>query len=548
MVDSYVIDNLKDKLVKSLQVLDYQFLADSIVVEINQQKNNFGDYSSPIALQIAKAHKKNPKDIAQQIVNNIAKDDLISEINILGPGFINFNINNNFFINILKQIIAQREDYAKLPHNKIRYNVEYVSANPTGLLHLGHARNAALGSTFSNILIHRGYEVTQEYYINDAGNQINILSNSIYVRYQNICGANMEMPEDCYRGEEIAKAAQTFYNEHGAKYYQKPLDVQLSDFIKQFGIQFMLEEIKTDLKNYGVFMDVWFSENSLYQSGAILNVLKKLKASNSSYVKDGAVWLKSTKYNDDKDRVIVKSDGSYTYLLPDIAYHNIKFQKSDYVVNVWGADHYGYIQRMKAALSCLGHAGEQLDILPTQMVRVVKDGKEQKMSKRAGTSITLRELLNVIGKDALRYFMVSRTSESHLDIDMKLVTTKSQENPLFYLQYAHARINQIINSKVDFEVSQEINLLTESKEKELMIALDEYNLVLKKIVDKKQPHLLANYLQKLAKIFHSYYNEHKIINNENEQLTNQRLTLVLCVKTILFNGLKLMGVNAPNKM
>lgn len=546
--NSYIINAIKKVLFDALSLTNYQVNEDSINVEINQQKSNFGDYASTIALQLAKQHHKKPNEIAQEIVAKIEKNNLIEKIDILGPGFININISIASFYQILIDIFTQKETYAKLTSNNLKYNIEFVSANPTGLLHLGHARNAAIGSSLANILEHRGYQIIHEYYINDAGNQINILAMSIFVRYQNLCGTKLELPEDSYHGIEIIKAAEAFKNKYGTKFCQVELDKETRRVFAQFGMEFMLNEIKTDLLNFGVKMDIWFSESSLYQDGSIKKVLESLEKSGNSYKFEGATWLKSTKFGDDKDRVIIKSDGSYTYMLPDLVYHDVKYHRSDLLINIWGADHSGYVARIKAGMEALSDDSNKLIIVPTQMVRLVQDGVEQKMSKRAGTAITMKDLLNSLGKDVLRYFMISRSSETHLDIDIDIAQSKNQDNPVFYLQYAHARINQIINQINNFKIPSSINLLTNKKEKELLILIDEYLLVLNRIVETYQPHLLATYLQRLAKTFHSYYNECKIINDDNQELTEQRVMLIMAVKNLLSNGLNLIGVAAPDKM
>lgn len=548
MKESYIINAIKKVLLDALKLTNYQVETSMLSVEINQQKSNFGDYASTIALQLAKQYHKNPFEIAQEIVEKIAKNDLVAKVEVIKPGFINFHINVTSFYQVLVDVINQKEVYGKLAKNNLKYNVEFVSANPTGLLHLGHARNAAIGSSLANILEYRGYEIVREYYINDAGNQINILAQSIYARYQNLCGAEMALAEDSYRGPEIIQAAQAFKAKYDLQYYQKELNSEVNRVFADFGIKYMLEEIKNDLLDFDVNMDIWFHESSLYHEGKIKKILENLASTKSSYQADGATWLISKKYGDSKDRVIVKSDGTYTYMLPDLTYHNIKYHRSNLMINIWGADHSGYIARIKAGLAALGDDPEKLIIVPTQMVRLVQNGVEQKMSKRAGTAITMKDLLQTVGKDVLRYFMISRASETHLDIDIDVAKSKNQDNPVFYLQYAHARINQVVSQVENFKMPKSINLLTNKKEKELLILIDEYILILNRIVSTYQPHLLANYLQRLAKNFHSYYNECKIINIENQELTEQRLTLALAVKYLLSNGLKLIGVSAPNKM
>lgn len=373
------------------------------------------------------------------------------------------------------------------------------------------------------------------------------MANSIFINYQNLCGNAVELPKESYRGSEILTAAQSFLKLNGNKFANKPFDETSSLIFKEFGINYMLSEIKKDLKKFKVKINIWFSESFLYKENIISNLIKQFEMQGNTYQLDGAIFLKTTLFEDDKDRVIVKKDKTYTYMLPDLAYHHIKFQRSDVLINIWGADHYGYIPRIKAGLYMLNNDATKLDILCIQMVKVIDNGKEQKMSKRAGTSITLRHMIDLIGKDALRYFLVSRSVESHLDIDLALAKQQSNENPVYYAQYVHARINQIIENYPKFEIANSINLLTEQKEKELLITLDEYIIILQKIEKQHQPHLLTNYIQKLAKLFHSYYNKHKVIS-EDQQLTIQRLTLVLAIKQIMANALNLIGVDAPKKM
>ncbi|WDA53990.1 MAG: arginine--tRNA ligase [Spiroplasma endosymbiont of Drosophila atripex] len=546
-MDSYVINELTTIILDAVAFANYEIELNQVVIEINKN-NDLGDYSTSIAMILAKKYKQKPLDIAEIIVKNIhQKHPLIKKIDYITPGFINININVEVFSLLLMKIINEKSLYGQSNKKNITYNIEFISANPTGLLHLGHARNAAIGDSLANILEHRGYNIVREYYINDAGNQINVLANSIFINYQNLCGNAVELPKESYRGSEILTAAQSFLKLNGNKFANKPFDETSSLIFKEFGINYMLSEIKKDLKKIKVKINIWFSESFLYKENIISNLIKQLEMQGNTYQLDGAIFLKTTLFEDDKDRVIVKKDKTYTYMLPDLAYHHIKFQRSDMLINIWGADHYGYIPRIKAGLYMLNNDATKLDILCMQMVKVIDNGKEQKMSKRAGTSITLRHMIDLIGKDALRYFLVSRSVESHLDIDLALAKQQSNENPVYYAQYVHARINQIIENYPKFEIANSINLLTEQKEKELLITLDEYIIILQKIEKQHQPHLLTNYIQKLAKLFHSYYNKHKVIS-EDQQLTIQRLTLVLAIKQIMANALNLIGVDAPKKM
>ncbi|WP_342218167.1 arginine--tRNA ligase [Spiroplasma endosymbiont of Amphimallon solstitiale] len=546
-MDSYVINELTTIILDAVAFANYEIELNQVVIEINKN-NDLGDYSTSIAMILAKKYKQKPLDIAEIIVKNIhQKHPLIKKIDYITPGFINININVEVFSLLLMKIINEKSLYGQSNKKNITYNIEFISANPTGLLHLGHARNAAIGDSLANILEHRGYNIVREYYINDAGNQINVLANSIFINYQNLCGNAVELPKESYRGSEILTAAQSFLKLNGNKFANKPFDETSSLIFKEFGINYMISEIKKDLKKFKVKINIWFSESFLYKENIISNLIKQFEMQGNTYQLDGAIFLKTTLFEDDKDRVIVKKDKTYTYMLPDLAYHHIKFQRSDVLINIWGADHYGYIPRIKAGLYMLNNDATKLDILCMQMVKVIDNGKEQKMSKRAGTSITLRHMIDLIGKDALRYFLVSRSVESHLDIDLALAKQQSNENPVYYAQYVHARINQIIENYPKFEIANSINLLTEQKEKELLITLDEYIIILQKIEKQHQPHLLTNYIQKLAKLFHSYYNKHKVIS-EDQQLTTQRLTLVLAIKQIMANALNLIGVDAPKKM
>ncbi|BDT02852.1 arginine--tRNA ligase [Spiroplasma ixodetis] len=546
-MDSYVINELTTIILDAVAFANYEIELNQVIIEINKN-NDLGDYSTSIAMILAKKYKQKPLDIAEIIVKNIhQKHPLIKKIDYITPGFINININVEVFSLLLMKIINEKSLYGQSNKKNITYNIEFISANPTGLLHLGHARNAAIGDSLANILEHRGYNIVREYYINDAGNQINVLANSIFINYQNLCGNAVELPKESYRGSEILTAAQSFLKLNGNKFANKPFDETSSLIFKEFGINYMLSEIKKDLKKFKVKINIWFSESFLYKENIISNLIKQFEMQGNTYQLDGAIFLKTTLFEDDKDRVIVKKDKTYTYMLPDLAYHHIKFQRSDVLINIWGADHYGYIPRIKAGLYMLNNDATKLDILCIQMVKVIDNGKEQKMSKRAGTSITLRHMIDLIGKDALRYFLVSRSVESHLDIDLALAKQQSNENPVYYAQYVHARINQIIENYPKFEIANSINLLTEQKEKELLITLDEYIIILQKIEKQHQPHLLTNYIQKLAKLFHSYYNKHKVIS-EDQQLTIQRLTLVLAIKQIMANALNLIGVDAPKKM
>ncbi|CAM9112986.1 arginine--tRNA ligase [Mycoplasma todarodis] len=498
------------------------------------------DFSTNIAMKLARALKDAPQNIAQKIVEGIDKDKYsIENIEIAGPGFINFFMKREALNTIITDILEAGDDYGK--GNQSDYvNIEYVSANPTGYLHLGHARGAVVGSALVNILRFAGNKVDAEYYINDAGAQINILGEASWTRYQQAFGVEIEMPENTYRGQDIVWVAEQLKEMWGDKYLNVPYE-ECQEIFKSEAKKMLLDEIDKDLKKLGVVMDMYSSEQSMYDQGLIVKALDKLQ---DKYEEDGATWLRTTKYGDDKDRVLIKSDGTYTYLTPDIAFHNVKLSRGyDYIINVFGADHIGYIKRMEVALLQLGYPdGALKDTLVIQLVRLIKDGQELKMSKRMGTSFTLRELIDLTGKDATRFFMANRSCDSKFDFDVTLATKKTSDNPVFYIQYAHARANQILG-KTDKEMDIN-NLYTEGAEK-LMDVLSKFPDLVITMANTRKIHLLPQYLIDLARAFHSYYNSNKIVGSENEA---GMLPIVVAAKQVLKNGLNLLGISAPERM
>ena len=520
-------------------------------IEVDKIKNiKFGDYCTTIAL-MTNIKKDRVMSFAQAIAAQINKK-YFQRISVVQPGFINFTLSNQIFHNILFEIIDKNINFGISKKNKIKYNIEFISANPTGLLHIGHARNAVIGDVLARIWEANGIDVTREYYINDAGNQIEKLGMSLLIRYKQLFGYNDQLPEDSYHGNEIIEAAHELKNQYDNKfldtYYDQTgiLDKQAGKIIKNFAKNYMLNIIKNTLLDFGVKMHIWFSESTLYENNLINTTLDSLKQ--YTYKKDGALWLATTKYGDDKDRVLIKSDGNMTYFTPDIAYHNIKMSRGyDKCFNIWGADHTSYADRIKIAMRIFGYKDDMLNILIMQMVKLIKDGAEFKMSKRSGKSLTLMNLVKTIGKDAARWYLVSRPMISHLEIDIDKATKQSNDNPFYYVQYAHARINQILQKK-QFDLPKSFDLLTLPSEREIIVHLSMYVETLKKIGDTYEVNILSIYLYNLAKLFHSYYSQNIIIDEKNEQLSKQRYWLVFCIKQIIANGLKLLGIEPLNKM
>jgi len=536
-------------------IIDLEYVEDynleQIVIEIPKDKAH-GDYSSNIAMQLTKILRRNPREIAQGIVNAIDKDaGNINQIEIAGPGFINLFLKKDAMTSIIKEVLEEKESYGKSDFGQgIKYNIEYVSANPTGDLHLGHAKGAAVGDSICRIMTMAGYDVTSEYYINDAGNQITNLALSLYARYLQAFGIDKALPDDGYHGKDVIEIAENIKKDIGDKF----VDADEKDAIAYFrkiGTEFELQKIKDILKEFRVQHDVWFSETSLYENNKIEPTIQKLKDQGYTYEAEGALWFKSTEFGDDKDRVLIKSDGSYTYLTPDIAYHLNKLDRGyEYLVDLLGADHHGYIARMKAAIQALGYNANQLTIDIMQMVRMVENGEVVKMSKRTGNAVTIKDLIEDIGVDATRYFFASKAASSPFDFDLGLAKSQSNENPVYYAQYAHARMCSIEKQaeNTDIHVADHYELLTHEKEIELVKHINEFRNEIAESARQRAPHKIANYIQKLAQLFHSFYNECYVIDEANKELSEQRLALVKASQITLKNALNLIGVSAPEKM
>mgnify|MGYP003492908150 FL=1 len=524
----------------------------NIHLETPKDKAN-GDFATNIAMQLTKIAKKPPRAIAEAILENLETEGTdIEKIDIAGPGFMNITVRKDFLAGVVKAAFEQGENYGRSNAGQgEKVQVEFVSANPTGDLHLGHARGASVGDSLCNVMDFAGFDVSREYYINDAGNQINNLAYSLEARYKQALGMDAEMPEDGYHGPDIIEIAGKLKEEFGADILEKS-DEERFKFFREHGLRLELAKLQNDLKNFRVEFDVWYSETSLYGNGKIEAALDKLKANGHVFESDGATWFRSTTFGDDKDRVLIKNDGSFTYLTPDIAYHEDKLQRGfDKLINIWGADHHGYIPRMKAAIEALGYDRGTLEVDIIQMVQLYKNGEKFKMSKRTGNAVTMRELVEEVGLDAVRYFFVKTAGDSHMDFDLDLAVSQSNENPVYYAQYAHARISSILRAAGEqgFEASLEnLDLLVAEKEEDVLKKVGAFPQIVADAAKHRTPHRIANYIQELAATFHSFYNAEKVINADNKELTEARLALITSVKTTLANALRLIGVNAPEQM
>ncbi|WP_455675517.1 arginine--tRNA ligase [Pradoshia sp.] len=525
----------------------------SVILELPKDKAH-GDYSTNMAMQLTRIAKKAPRAIAEAIIENFDTTKAsISKIEIAGPGFINFYLDNSYLTDLIPAILEAKEAYGESNVGKgEKIQVEFVSANPTGDLHLGHARGAAVGDSLSNILDKAGWDVSREYYINDAGNQINNLAYSVEARYKQALGLEAEMPEDGYHGEDIINIGKRLAEEFGDKILDKS-DEERFKFFREYGLKYEMEKLKKDLESFRVPFDVWFSETSLYEDGKIMPALELLREKGYIYEMDGATWFRSTEFGDDKDRVLIKNDGSYTYLLPDIAYHKNKLERGfDKLINIWGADHHGYIPRMQAAIQAMGHTKDTLEVEIIQLVHLFKNGEKMKMSKRTGKAVTMRDLMEEVGLDAVRYFFAMRSADSHMDFDLDLAVSQSNDNPVYYAQYAHARICSILRQGEEMGITLDGDVdysqIGSEKEIDLLKKLGEFPQAVAEAAEKRMPHRVTNYIFDLASTFHSFYNADKVLDLEHPERSKARLALVQAAKITLANAMKLIGVSAPERM
>jgi arginyl-tRNA synthetase len=546
-----------------------------------------GDFASNVAMTLAKVAKRKPRDIAEDVLERLPESKLVADVGIAGPGFINFRLTPAAYHNVVQDALDQGDRFgcSALGGGR-RVQVEFVSANPTGPLHVGHGRGAAYGATVANLLHAVGFDVQREYYVNDAGRQMDILATSVWLRYLALCGESFDFPANGYRGDYVIAFAQTLMDDHGDTYRTPadavfgglPLDEPqggdkeahidgligrarslLGDnryrLVFELALNGILDDIRADLHEFGVDYDCWYSERALGERGLIAKAVARLRASDQVYEQDGALWFRSGAHGDEKDRVVQRENGQTTYFASDIAYHMDKLDRGfERVIDVWGADHHGYVPRVKAALRALGEDPDRLDVLLVQFANLYRGGEKVPMSTRSGSFVTLRELRQEVGADAARFFYVMRKCEQHLDFDLDLAKSQSNDNPVYYIQYAHARVcsvmRQLADKRMVFDESDGIaNLarLTESHEQALLFNLSRYPEILESAALNEEPHLLAHFLRDVAADFHAYYNSHQFLVDDGT-LRNARLCLIQATRQTLANGLGLLGVSAPERM
>lgn len=526
-------------IIKSLYDIDVK----QVELESPNDVNN-GNLSTNVCLKITKLVGKNPMEIAHEVVDQLEVDG-IDTIEVKKPGFINFFYGNEFFNHKVNEIIeAQEFIFDTNEHNY--YNVEYVSANPTGDLHLGHARNAVYGDSICRLLRKIGNKVDSEYYINDAGSQMNNLGLSVQYFYLQKLGIELDFPEDGYRGQEIQDIASEIYNEYGED--KKDEDVV---WFREYAYAKNLEEIKRILKELHIEFDIWTSERSLYEKNMVEENLNALATKGDIYSQDDAMWLATSKYFDDKDRVLKKSDGNYTYFASDVAYHMDKFNRGySNLIDVWGGDHHGYINRVKSSISSLGQSADKFEVLIIQMINILQNNERVKMSKRSGTSVTIKDLLKEIDADSLRYFFLMRSADTQVDFDIELAKQQNADNPIYYIQYAHARIAKLLQKALEENIKPDSNVSNEEfsdNEKEIIAFLNTYPKVVVNAANKRLPHLICNYLYDLASLYHRYYNQEHIFNDKNTNV-NGKINIAFAIQKIIKDGLNSIGINAKDNM
>jgi arginyl-tRNA synthetase len=543
----------------ALEGLKKQWELDSIPqIEIEIPKNeSLGDVATTVAMNLTKILKRPPRKIAEELLPKILEQQgPFEKIEIAGQGFINFTFKKEYFYHNLERLLQQEHSSLRTDIGRgKKIQVEFVSANPTGPLHIGHGRGAAVGNALSNLLQAAGFDVQREYYINDAGLQVKLLGQSVYARYQQRLGNDISFPKDGYKGSYIESISEKIIKRDGNKYLNSPFE-ECGEFFTNYAYKNILADIAKDLKEFGISFDRWQSERELYEKGKVRDSLITLREKDFLYERDGALWFSSTKFGDDKDRVVVKKDGEYTYFASDIAYHKDKLDRGfNTIINIWGADHHGYIPRVKSVLEAFGFPKERFKVILVQMVTLLRHGKPVQMSKRTGEFITLREVIDEVGTDTAKFIFLTRRADSHLEFDIEIAKEQSAENPVFYVQYAFARISSIFRQAIERRVlslesevkEADLSILKEGDEISIIKKLLQYPMVFEGAVLSFEPHRITYYLQELAKLFHSYYNKHRVISDDRT-LTTARLCLCKAVQIVLEEGLKILGVSAPERM
>ncbi|AGB42365.1 arginyl-tRNA synthetase [Halobacteroides halobius DSM 5150] len=546
-------DKLRAKLKEAVKMTDLEVEVIPDIKLEEPREEEHGDYATNLAMVLSGQAGMPPRKIAEKIVNNLAELDFLAQMEIAGPGFINFYFNNEWLYDVLLEINKQGSNYGQIDVGANKpVQIEFVSANPTGPLHVGHSRGAAVGDVLANILKLANFDVSKEYYINNAGNQMDLLGKSVAIRYCQLLGEDITLPEDAYHGAYIKEIAQEIVEQEGKAYLPAAQEEEI-DYFREYAYEQLIANIEEDLKSFGVEFDNWFSERTLHPD-SIEEVTAKLKEKDLIYEEEGALWFKATEFGDDKDRVVIKDDGTPTYLAADIAYHQNKYQRGfKEVINIWGADHHGYVKRMKSVVEALGYGTEALQIILVQMVSLLRDGKQLQMSKRSGNFVTLKDVVEEVGKDAARYFYVMRSTDSHLDFDLDLAKKESTDNPVYYIQYAHARICSILEQIEEEQIARpefkqiDFSKLDAEAELNLIKKLADYPVEIAKSAKSREPHHIARFAYDLAAEFHKFYNKCRVLVDDQE-LVAARLSLVLATKQVLVNVLNLLGVSAPESM
>ncbi|NOZ68943.1 MAG: arginine--tRNA ligase [Deferribacteres bacterium] len=528
-------------------------------VEVEIPRNgSMGDIATTVAMRLTKSLRKPPREIAAEIVEKIKEQqaDLFETVETAGPGFINFRFRAEFLCRSLAGLLRKGRSALRTDTGKGRkIQVEFVSANPTGPLHVGHGRGAAVGDALCNILKAAGFDVQKEFYINDAGLQVRLLGESVFARYRQLLGTEVPFPEDGYRGAYIESIAKEIHDRYGDRYRDQTFE-QCGEFFTEYAYRMMLAGIERDLRDFGVVFDRWQSERELHSLGKVREALEELRAKGLLYEKDGATWFRSSRFGDDKDRVVIKQDGEYTYFASDICYHKYKLERGfDTIIDIWGADHHGYVPRIRSVLEAFDLPRDKFRVILIQMVNLLRHGEPVQMSKRAGEFITLREVMDEVGADITRFIFLTRRADSHLDFDIDIAKEQSAENPVFYVQYAFARISSLFRQAAERGIRLEeaeagaadLTLLAENEETSIIKKLLQYIMVVEGAAHSCEPHRITYYLQELAGMFHAYYYKYRIISGD-DRLTRSRLCLCRGVQIVLEDGLGLLGVSAPEKM
>ncbi len=546
---------MKDLVRKSIQnalaKLGVECGIDKITLD-HPKNDKFGDLSTNVAMVFSKQARKKPRDFAAEIVETLKGDSIFSDVRIAGPGFINFFLNEKYWLDVVRAVNSEGDSFGAGATKNKKVLVEFVSANPTGPLHIGHGRGAAVGDVLARLMDFAGYDVTREYYVNDVGNQIRTLGNSVYARYKELLGEEVEFKENYYQGEYIKDIAAKIKENDGDKYLNQN-DDDILKLGRQAGDE-ILEGIKQDLIEFGVEFDNWYSEGTLVESGKRDAGIEEMKSLGLMYESEGALWFKTTEFGDEKDRVVIKADGAMTYFASDIAYHKEKYERGfDEIIDIWGADHHGYVARISAVVQALGHKKESFTALLIQLVHLLRGGEKVSMSTRAGKFETLKDVVDEVGRDAARYFFMMRKSDSHLNFDLELAKSQSSENPVYYVQYCHARVCSIFKNATEqgYEIPEKIDdgawCLDSPEEIKIIKQLWIMPEMVESAANAKEPHRVAFYVYELASLFHTFYNKHRVLV-EDENVARSRLFLVRAVRQAVKNCLNILGITAPTEM